>query len=66
MDEIYKLYEKAKEPKALANGCVYNREGVVCTLTVKPCYKCGWNPKVSKDRICKIKEELRKEQEDVR
>ena len=60
------IYNIMEEKKALENGCVYNREGVVCTVAVKPCYKCGCNPKVSKARKCKIREQIRKENETVR
>ena len=30
--------------------------GVECFVEVKPCGKCGWNPKVSARRLVKIKE----------
>ena len=60
------IYTGRREPEDFPDGCVYNREGVVCKVAVKPCYKCGWNPSVSKTRICKIKEKLRKENENVR
>lgn len=65
-EDMKRYFPPEPEKKDFPDGCVYNREGVACTLRVKPCYKCGWNPTVSKARICKIKEQFRKESEDVR
>lgn len=39
-------------------NCHYT-PGINCDETRPPCYRCGWNPKVSKQRLDKIKAEVK-------
>lgn len=38
-----------------ADGCVYNRQGVVCKVRGR-CEGCGWNPEEREKRNAQLKE----------
>lgn len=40
--------------------CIFNPRGVDCSANPKPCYKCGWNPRVDDERKLKTREQLTK------
>ena len=44
--------------KKHVGNCRFN-DGINCDAINPPCYRCGWNPKVSKQRLKNIKSEVK-------
>lgn len=55
MDDLDKAF--ARHSAALCGQCRFN-VGIDCDK-LKTCLYCGWNPAVAKQRVIRIREELR-------
>lgn len=65
MDEVFEMdfhpvdgemMPTTKEERWKLDGCVYNWEGIRCPNRAT-CYKCGWNPRIERQRKRKMREE---------